>query len=386
MARGAPPNIITVFSSQQIGSEVGLAMEYIKGPDAGGAGRGRRATQRRRSDADRLALCDALAAVHKLGLVHRDLKASNVMRQHGGHIVLMDFGAGREMGRRGRPRQILGTPVYMPPEMLLGSSGTPQSDIYSLGVLLYNLVTGEYPVRGRGIEQLRLAHLSDNRFSLSERRTRAPAAVCEVRRAARSRRIRQPPVERGGVQATCSPTRCRMSRRDRHGSGATDARTRWRHRRRWPCALPSGPTTTSEPAVSWQPVVLGGLDAVRSALRLRVSDEHGLQRQRWSGPAAMPRRACGPTRSSACGTVRAVSAHHPVRDHRLQRHRRNPSPGAACGAAARWRDGAGPGPRRGLDCTRPGWASQVPCRNCSRLSAPWRWQRRSGHTSICCTR
>jgi serine/threonine protein kinase len=98
------------------------------------------------------------------------------MRESGGRIVLMDFGAGRDVGTESDSRhEILGTPVYMPPELLMGSRGTPQSDIYSLGVLLYNLVTNQYPVRGVRADELRMAHLSGERISLAERRPELPA-------------------------------------------------------------------------------------------------------------------------------------------------------------------------------------------------------------------
>src|SRR5262249_45882579 len=149
MARVRHPNVVTVYSAQRIGGEVGLTMEYIKGrtlsmlvAEDGPLGAHEAALIG-------MALCDALTAVHRLGLVHRDLKASNVMREHGGRIVLMDFGAGRELGVAADGRaQVLGTPVYMAPEVMLGERGTAGADLYSLGVLLYNLVTADYPVRG----------------------------------------------------------------------------------------------------------------------------------------------------------------------------------------------------------------------------------------------
>ena len=94
-------------------------------------------------------LCQALAAVHGRGLVHRDVKAQNVMREDGGRTVLMDFGAGTELatGLR-KPLDMAGTPLYLAPELFDGRPATRASDIYSLGVLLYRMVTREYPVDG----------------------------------------------------------------------------------------------------------------------------------------------------------------------------------------------------------------------------------------------
>ncbi len=181
MARVRHPNVVTVYSAQRIGGEVGLTMEYIKGrtlsmlvAEDGPLGAHEAALIG-------MSLCDALTAVHRLGLVHRDLKASNVMREHGGRIVLMDFGAGRELGAAADGRaQVLGTPVYMAPEVMLGNRGAAASDLYSLGVLLYNLVTADYPVRGARMDQIRLAHLAGERVPLAERRPELPAPFVEA--------------------------------------------------------------------------------------------------------------------------------------------------------------------------------------------------------------
>jgi tRNA A-37 threonylcarbamoyl transferase component Bud32 len=176
MARVRHPNVVTVFSAQRIGDEIGLAMDYIKGRTLSALVAENGPLSAYEAALIGISLCDALSAVHRLDLVHRDLKASNVMRESGGRIVLMDFGAGRDVGTESDSRhEILGTPVYMPPELLMGSRGTPASDIYSLGVLLYNLVTNQYPVRGVRADELRMAHLSGERISLAERRPELPA-------------------------------------------------------------------------------------------------------------------------------------------------------------------------------------------------------------------
>ena len=95
-------------------------------------------------------LCRALAAVHRAGALHGDIKAHNVMRGEGGRTVLMDFGAAKDLNAT--PRQpgndFAGTPLYMAPEVFAGHQRSKASDIYSLGVLLYYLVSGAYPVPG----------------------------------------------------------------------------------------------------------------------------------------------------------------------------------------------------------------------------------------------
>ena len=88
-------------------------------------------------------ICQALAAVHGAGLIHRDVKAANVMREDGGRIVLMDLGMGSEReATRSGPNDFAGTPLYLAPEIFQGRQASVRTDVYGLGVLLYYLVTG----------------------------------------------------------------------------------------------------------------------------------------------------------------------------------------------------------------------------------------------------
>ena len=126
-------------------------------------------------------LCRAVAAVHKAGLVHRDIKAQNVMREDGGRIVLMDFGAGEVRAHQGDPlRRPTGTPLYLAPEVLGGQPATAVSDIYSIGVLLYHLLTMRYPVEGSTIAELESAHASRRATPISDLRPDLPAGVVQV--------------------------------------------------------------------------------------------------------------------------------------------------------------------------------------------------------------
>jgi Protein kinase domain len=114
----------------------------------------------------------ALAAVHAAGIIHRDVKARNVMREDRGRIVLMDFGTGRDGAQLAQAGagEIVGTPLYMAPEVLAGARATVQSDIYSVGVLLYYLLTGRHPVEGRTLDEIVQAHVRGRRKPLAERR------------------------------------------------------------------------------------------------------------------------------------------------------------------------------------------------------------------------
>jgi protein kinase-like protein/FG-GAP repeat protein/VCBS repeat protein len=110
-------------------------------------------------------LCGALAAVHAAGLVHGDVKTHNIMREgapghasDAGRIVLMDFGSSHESTAPGHGPP--GTPLFTAPEVLAGGRATPGSDLWSLGVVLYRLVSGRWPVEAATSDELR-ARMSD---------------------------------------------------------------------------------------------------------------------------------------------------------------------------------------------------------------------------------
>jgi eukaryotic-like serine/threonine-protein kinase len=116
-------------------------------------------------------LCRALAAVHAAGLVHGDIKASNVMRETGGRIVLMDFGAGSELvPATATGATVLGTPLALAPELFRGEAPSPASDLYALAVLLYRLVSGRYPVTAESVEELGARHRRGERVPLMDAR------------------------------------------------------------------------------------------------------------------------------------------------------------------------------------------------------------------------
>jgi hypothetical protein len=181
LARVRHRSVVTVFSAKRIGDQVGLAMELIQGRTLSSIVAEQGPMSAQEAALVGTSLCDALAAVHQVGLVHRDLKTSNVMRESGGRIVLMDFGAGREQAEQVvGAQELVGTPGYMAPEVLMGSEATPPSDIYSLGVLLFYLVTRRHPVSGKGFDEVRRAHRRGQKLSLAECRSELPARFVAV--------------------------------------------------------------------------------------------------------------------------------------------------------------------------------------------------------------
>ena len=126
-------------------------------------------------------IAEALAHAHAKGVIHRDLKANNVIITQEGRAVVLDFGlAKRELMEESGSSELLsiaptatgvvmGTPAYLSPEVLQGERATAQSDIWSLGVVLYDMASGELPFRGRSAAELFGAILKDSPEPLPER-------------------------------------------------------------------------------------------------------------------------------------------------------------------------------------------------------------------------
>jgi tRNA A-37 threonylcarbamoyl transferase component Bud32 len=179
LARVRHPNVVTVYGADRIGDRVGLWMEFVQGRTLEAVLQDQGPFDAQEATLIGLDLCRALSAVHNAGLIHRDVKAQNIVRDAGGRVVLMDFGAGRDDLADG-PAELAGTPLYLAPEVLAGAAATVRSDIYSVGVLLFHLVTGSYPVKGRTVADIREAHDLRHRLRLRDVRPDLPDAFVTV--------------------------------------------------------------------------------------------------------------------------------------------------------------------------------------------------------------
>jgi serine/threonine-protein kinase len=160
MARVRHPHVVTVYGADRIDGRIGIWMEYLRGETLSRLLEHRASLDPREAALIGIDLCRALSAVHSAGIAHRDIKLANVMRAEGGRIVLMDFGLGREVqrGNRSDGHRLSGTPLFMAPEVLFGTANDSRSDIYSLGVVLFALVTGSFPVEAASFESLVARH------------------------------------------------------------------------------------------------------------------------------------------------------------------------------------------------------------------------------------
>ena len=105
-------------------------------------------------------ICDGLAEAHNLGVVHRDLKPQNIMIDKGGNAKIMDFGIARSIREKGitGPSVLIGTPEYMSPEQAEAKEVDYRSDIYSLGIILYEMATGRVPFEGETALSIAMKH------------------------------------------------------------------------------------------------------------------------------------------------------------------------------------------------------------------------------------
>ena len=179
LARVRHPNVVMVHGADKHDGRVGFWMDLIEGHTLE-----ERVREGRLSAGEAIIigqeLCSALAAVHHANLLHRDVKAQNVMRStDDGRIILMDFGAGefRDAPNDGRPQ---GTPAYLAPEIFKGAPATVQTDIYALGVLLFYLVTGRFPVEGRSFFDIAVGHDRGLRRHLRDARPDLPDAFVRI--------------------------------------------------------------------------------------------------------------------------------------------------------------------------------------------------------------
>ena len=142
------PNIVKIYDLGVGDDHAHIAMEYFEGGDL------RQRMKRGINEAEAASflrqIASALAAIHSVGILHRDLKPANIMLRRDDSLALIDFGLAKRMRLRMEMTdegEIFGTPYYMSPEQGHGNDVDLRSDIYSLGVIFYELLTGEKPYR-----------------------------------------------------------------------------------------------------------------------------------------------------------------------------------------------------------------------------------------------
>jgi len=148
------PNVCRVYDIGQVEGVPFISMEYVDGEDLASLllRIGRLPPDKALETARKL--CAGLAAAHDRGVIHRDLKPQNIMINKRGEVVIMDFGLAAIADQLSGPEVRNGTPAYMSPEQLKGAGVTAKSDLYALGLVLYELFTGKRPYEASSLQQL----------------------------------------------------------------------------------------------------------------------------------------------------------------------------------------------------------------------------------------
>ena len=180
VAQLSHPNVVTVIDRFEEGGRQYIVFEYVDGEnlkqllDRTGPLPVRRALE------IALAVADGLAYAHEHGVVHRDVKPQNVLLSRDGEIKVTDFGIARSLDAESGltlTGTVLGTSSYLSPEQASGLRVTPAADVYSLGVVLYELLAGEVPFPGGNQVVVALKHVNEPPPSLLERRPDVPARL-----------------------------------------------------------------------------------------------------------------------------------------------------------------------------------------------------------------
>ena len=165
IGRLSHPNIVTIYDVGQDHDTIYLAMEYLEGRPFNDIIREKNLSITEIAELA-VQLAECLDYAHKKGIVHRDIKPSNIMLTPEGKVKLTDFGIARiedpAMNQQTRAGEILGTPVYMSPEQVMGQQLDGRSDLYSLGVILYELAAGKRPYSGENLAAIFRAITLDN--------------------------------------------------------------------------------------------------------------------------------------------------------------------------------------------------------------------------------
>ena len=186
IARLQHPNIVQIYSTGTTanpragGGQPYLAMQYVPGGTLQAQLEQMAAQERRLHPVAALQMmqqvADALAAAHAADIIHRDLKPSNILLDHSGKPIVTDFGIAAVNSATTRLTQtgvVMGTPFYMSPEQIKGERVDGRSDLYSLGVILYELLTGQVPFMADSPIAVLHHHVSPGRHALTVERAGA---------------------------------------------------------------------------------------------------------------------------------------------------------------------------------------------------------------------
>ena len=175
-------NIVTVYDVGQDAGRHYIVMEYVDGQDLKHIIRGEAPLSIRRAVDIAIQTCAALGAAHRAGLVHCDVKPQNVLVTADGRVKVADFGIARALSQTTAAVSdtVWGTPQYISPEQAAGEPPTPASDVYAVGVILYEMLAGRLPFEGETHTELALAHMRDEPPPLTALNAGVPSQIDQI--------------------------------------------------------------------------------------------------------------------------------------------------------------------------------------------------------------
>jgi len=180
------PNIIQVYDFDHEGELYYMILEYVPGDTLQARLKALTSIQGRLDPAESISIMttvsDAVAYAHQRGMIHRDLKPANVMLSANNQPILMDFGVAKmlDAAHHTATGTVVGTAKYMSPEQARGAHPDERADIYSLGVMLYEMITGQPPFDGESAVSIMMKHVNDPLPDISQVERSAPDELIEV--------------------------------------------------------------------------------------------------------------------------------------------------------------------------------------------------------------
>lgn len=175
-------NVIKIYDIAEAGGLHYITMEYFPGESLRQLIRRKGVLSIQEGLQIAFQICDGLAAAHAQGVIHRDLKSQNVILNERGQLKIIDLGLARTNQLEGMTATglIMGTPEYMSPEQILGKRTDERSDLYSLGIMLYEMFAGKVPFSGDSPISIGFCHVKENFEPLRSVQPQVPAHLSAV--------------------------------------------------------------------------------------------------------------------------------------------------------------------------------------------------------------
>jgi len=178
----AHPNIVEVYDVGEDNGEYYIVMEYIEGKHLKSLLKKRGKLTLSEAVDIMMQITDGMSVAHDSYIIHRDIKPQNIMILENGLVKITDFGIAMAMNatQLTQTNSVMGSVHYLPPEQASGQGSTLQSDIYSMGIVMYELITGELPFKGDNAVEIALKHLKEPISDIREKVPNIPNSIVNI--------------------------------------------------------------------------------------------------------------------------------------------------------------------------------------------------------------